>query len=43
LAEAHRIRGAADGVEGEQVVADFARYAAAARLMRPAHDGGELR
>ena len=43
VAEAHRIRGATDAVEGEQVVADFARYAAAARLMRPAHDGGELR
>jgi transposase len=43
LAEAHRIRGAADAVEGAQVVADFARYAAAARPMRPAHDGGELR
>jgi hypothetical protein len=39
LAEADRIRGAIDGVEGEQVVADFARYAAAARPMRPAHDG----
>ena len=43
VAEAHRIRGATDAVEGEQVVADFARYAAAARPMRPAHDGGELR
>ena len=43
LAEAHRIRGAMDGVEGEQVVADFARYAAAARPIRPAHDAGEVR
>ncbi|HEX9499151.1 MAG TPA: helix-turn-helix domain-containing protein [Mycobacterium sp.] len=43
LAEAHRIRGAMDAVEGEQVVADFARYAAAARPMRPAHDGEEVR
>ena len=43
LAEAHRIRGAMDAVEGEQVVADFARYAAAARPIRPAHDGEEVR
>jgi hypothetical protein len=44
LAEADRIRSALDdSVEGDQVVADFARYAAAARPMRPARDGGELR
>jgi hypothetical protein len=43
LAEAHRIRGAIHGVEGEQVVADFARYAAATRPIRPARDGGDPR
>jgi hypothetical protein len=43
LAEADRIRGAIHGVEGEQVVADFARYAAATRPIRPARDGGDPR
>ena len=38
LAEADRIRGAIDAVEGQQVVADFARYAAATRPIR-AHGG----
>ena len=41
LAEADRIRSTTEPLEGEQVVADFARYAAAARPMRLAHDGGE--
>jgi len=39
LAEADRIRGAIDAVEGQQVVADFARYAAATRPIRA--QGGE--
>ena len=43
LAEAERIRGAERTVEGEQVVADFARYAAATRPMRARRHGGELR
>jgi hypothetical protein len=43
LAEAERIRAGSDSVDGQQVVADFARYAAATRPIRPAHHGGELR
>ena len=39
LAEADRIRGKDQAVQGEQVVADFARYAAAARPMRPGQQG----
>jgi hypothetical protein len=42
LAEADRIRGAIGAVDREQVVADFARYAAATRPMR-ARRGGEAR
>jgi hypothetical protein len=40
LAQAQRIRGDIDAVEGQQVIADFARYAAATRPIR-AH-GGEV-
>ena len=39
LAEADRIRGKDQALQGEQVVADFARYAAAARPMRPGQQG----
>jgi hypothetical protein len=40
MAEANRIRGAIEAVEGKQVVADFARYAAATRPMRADRRGG---
>ena len=43
LAEADRIRQHNQPLEGEQVVADFARYAAAARPMRARHLGGAAR
>ena len=43
LAEADRIRQHNQPLEGEQVVADFARYAAAARPMRARQLGGEAR
>ena len=44
LAEADRIRGKDQALQGQQVVADFARYAAAARPIRATrHDGGEAR
>jgi hypothetical protein len=43
LAEADRIRGKDQALPGQQVVADFARYAAAARPIRPDVKGGEVR
>jgi hypothetical protein len=44
LAEADRIRGKDQGLQGQQVIADFARYAAAARPIRATrHDGGDTR
>jgi len=43
LAEADRIRGKDQALQGRQVVADFARYAAATRPMRPRANGGEPR
>jgi hypothetical protein len=44
LAEADRIRNKNRSVAGEQVVADFARYAAAARPIRSTRrEGGEAR
>jgi hypothetical protein len=43
LAEAERIRGNNQGLQGQQVVADFARYAAATRPMRAPRRGGESR
>ena len=44
LAEADRIRGKDQGLQGQQVVADFARYAAAGRPIRATrHDGGDTR
>jgi hypothetical protein len=44
LDEANRIRNRSRSVDGEQVVADFARYAAAARPIRATrHEGGEPR
>jgi hypothetical protein len=42
-AEADRIRGTDQAPDCQQVVADFARYAAATRPIRPVHDGGEVR
>ena len=44
LAEAERIRGKDQALPGQQVIADFARYAAAARpIQATRHDGGETR
>jgi hypothetical protein len=44
LAEADRVRGKDQALQGQQVIADFARYAAAARPIRATrHDGGEAR
>ena len=43
LAEADRIRAKGQAVDGEQVVADFARYAAATRPIRATRRGGEAR
>ena len=43
LAEADRIRGNNPVLEGQQVVADFARYAAAARPIRPRAKGSDVR
>jgi len=43
LAEADRIRRHNQPLEGEQVVADFASYAAAARPMQARRHGGEAR
>lgn len=44
LAEADRIRGKDQALQGQQVIADFARYAAAARPIRATrHDGGDAR
>ena len=43
LAEADRIRQHNQPLQGEQVVADFARYAAAARPMQARHLGGQAR
>ncbi len=43
LAEADRIRQKNQPLEGEQVVADFARYAAATRPMQVRRHGGESR
>jgi len=43
LAEAGRIRRHNQPLEGEQVVADFASYAAAARPMQARRHGGEAR
>jgi transposase len=44
LAEADRIRGNDQALPGRQVIADFARYAAAARPIRAARrDGGDAR
>ena len=43
LAEADRIRRHNQSLQGEQVVADFARYAAASRPMRARQHDGEAR
>lgn len=43
LAEANRIRRHHQPLEGEQVVADFARYAAATRPMQARRHGGQAR
>jgi hypothetical protein len=44
LAEADRIRKKNRSIVGEQVIADFARYAAATRPIRATHrDGGQVR